>query len=107
MSEDARQAFFKTPAGRARLAYEKGYRVFQFDYDATGPLTVEMLNSVCDEGWELVSGSFVFHSMREKGDDVRLGSGKNVFAIGPTTGFYLFRRNEALRRAPANPWEAV
>ena len=64
-------------AGRARLAYEQGGQIFQYDFDVVNHEAiivamvgskqtkktndpVAILNSVCHEGWELVNGSFVF-----------------------------------------------
>src|SRR5436190_7788362 len=69
-----REDFFKSPAGQARVAFETGARVFQYSLDVlkTQAVVVKMvgayagptsttdpsaiLNSVCNEGWELVNG---------------------------------------------------
>ena len=31
--EAAKEAFFETPAGRARLAYKRGHRLFQYELE--------------------------------------------------------------------------
>ncbi len=71
--EKARTAFFATPGGQARLAFERGDHVFQYSASVmkqeaiivamVGSTTskkttdpVAILNSVCNEGWELVNG---------------------------------------------------
>src|SRR5689334_13293530 len=75
--EKERLAFLKSPAGQARIAFERGDHVFQYSIDVmsqqavivamVGSTTTKktadptaVLNSVCNEGWELVTGSFVF-----------------------------------------------
>src|SRR5581483_2180692 len=106
-----REAFFRTPAGQAQLAFERGDQVFQFSIDVTNQQAIiaatggstssqsgldpsAILNAVCREGWELVSGSFVFV---EQGQQI--SSGQNVAIRGTTVGYYLFRRCEANRAA--------
>ena len=98
------QAFLRSPVGQARAAYDRGDRVFQCSIDVmkqdavilfmdgsdtlqktTDPVAV--LNAVCREGWELITGSFVFV---ERGQDRRDKS-------GTTMGYYLFRRAEDAR----------
>jgi hypothetical protein len=97
--EKMRQAFFATPAGRARVAFEAGDPLFQFSIDvmnqkaivvamvgantskkATDPAAV--LNSVCNEGWELVTGSFVFVEEGQESRDKFASSGQNVATKG-------------------------
>jgi hypothetical protein len=107
--ERDRQAFLASPAGRARTAFERGDRVFQFSLDVlnTQPLIVpmvgsstnstsndptEILNSVCNEGWELVNGSFVFHELGSQSRDKFMSSGQNVAVKGSIIGYYLFKR---------------
>jgi hypothetical protein len=121
--EGARQAFFKTPAGQARLAFERGDHVFQYSLNVmsqeaiivsmVGSTTsqkttdpVVILNSVCHEGWELVNGSFVFVEQGHQSRDKFLSSGQNVAIKGATVGYYLFKRCEANRRDLTNPWES-
>ncbi|MGE5291988.1 MAG: hypothetical protein ACM3ML_33355 [Micromonosporaceae bacterium] len=117
-AEKARRAFLNTPAGRARTAFERGDQVFQYAIDVMsqqavivammGSTTtqtttdpVEILNSVCREGWDLVNGSFVFIEQGQQSRDKFMSSGQNVAIKGATVGYYLFRRCEANRREPA------
>jgi hypothetical protein len=118
----AREAFFNTPGGRARIGFERGDHVFQYAHNVmsqeaiivamvgsgTSQKTadpVSILNSVCNEGWELVNGSFVFVEQGQQSRDKFMSSGQNVAIKGATIGYYLFRRCEANRRAPDAPWE--
>ena len=104
--EEAKQAFFETPAGRARLAYKRGHRLFQYELEINelsptlvpGPagaparLTtdpVDILNAVTVEGWKLVTGKFIHSEMR---------SG--------VVGCYLFKRSQKRRLPMNNPWQA-
>ena len=75
--EKLRTQFFESPAGQARASFERGDQVFQYSLDVhrtnavvlpmvgayTSPRSTidpsDILNSVCNEGWELVNGSFV------------------------------------------------
>jgi hypothetical protein len=120
--ERQREAFFRTPAGRARRAFERGDQVFQYSHDvmsqkaivipmvgaknsATTTDPVDILNSVCREGWELVNGSFVFVEQGQESRDKFMASGQNVAIRGTTVGYYLFRRHEPSRAStPADPW---
>jgi hypothetical protein len=122
--EKERKAFFKTPAGRARLAFEADDHVFQYSIDvmsqqaiivsmmgsATSRRTsdpVALLISVCREGLELFNGSFVFMEQGHQSRDKVMSSGQNVAIKGTTVGYYLFRRSEANRRDTGHPWENV
>jgi hypothetical protein len=104
--EAAKQAFFETPAGRARLAYQRGHRLFQYELEIgeleptliPGPAgaparvttdPVDILNSVTVEGWKLATGKFI-HS------EVRNG----------VIGCYLFKRSQKRRLSLNNPWQA-
>lgn len=104
--EAAKGAFHRTPAGRARRAYERGHRLFQYELEIDGleptlipgPLgspaqettdPVDILNSVTVEGWKLVTGKFVYTEMR---------SG--------TIGCYLFKRSKKRRQEMNDPWRA-
>jgi hypothetical protein len=97
--EKLRQAFFRTPAGLARLAFEKGDQVFQSAFDVMSQQAIivpmvggttskttsdptDILNSVCHEGWELVSGSFVFVQHGQESRDKFMASGQNVAVRG-------------------------
>lgn len=103
--EAAQQAFFQTPAGRARLAYKRGHRLFQYELeiDELQPLVVpglfgapsrettdpvDVLNSVGAEGWKLVSGKFIHSEMRG------------------VVGCYLFKRSQKRHLRTGNPWQA-
>lgn len=103
--EAAKQAFFETPAGKARLAYKRGHRLFQYELETSGlsPILipgyvgsparetadpVDILNSVTFEGWKLVTGKF-FHS------ELRHG----------VVGCYLFKRSQKRRMSMNNPWQ--
>jgi hypothetical protein len=101
----AEQAFFQTPAGRARLAYKRGHRLFQYELEinelpptvipglagspallTTDP--VDILNSVTVEGWKLVTGKFIHSEMRNG-----------------AVGCYLFKRSQKRRLSMNNPWQ--
>jgi hypothetical protein len=122
--EQLRSAFFATPAGQARFAFAQGDHVFQYSIDVmkqqaiivamVGSTTskkttdpVAILNSVCNEGWELVNGSFVFLEEGQQSRDKFGSSGQNIATKGTTVGYYLFRRCEANRRETADPWEQI
>jgi hypothetical protein len=117
-----REAFFKSPAGLARRGYGRDDQVFQYRLDVqnqqaiiipmVGSTTsqktsdpVDILNSVCREGWELVAAGFVFIEMGSESRDKFLASGQNIAVKGRTDGYYLFRRCTANRRESSNPWE--
>jgi len=105
--EQVRSAFFATPAGQARLAFEREDHAFQYSIDAMKTADpVATLNSVCNEGWELLSGSFVFVQQGQQSRD-KIGGGQNIATQGTTVGFYLFRRSEANRRETTDPWEQI
>lgn len=123
--EKARKSFYATPAGQARLAYERGDHVFQYAANVmsqqaiivamVGSNTAQstsdpsvILNSVCNEGWELVNGAFVFIETGQQSRDKFMSSGQNVAISGATVGYYLFRRCEPLRQEPPpQPWIAA
>ncbi len=103
--EAAEQAFYRTPAGRARLAYKRGHRLFQYELEinelpptvvpglAGAPALVttdpvDILNSVTVEGWKLVTGKFIHSEMR-----------------GGAVGCYLFKRSQKRRLSMNNPWQ--
>lgn len=120
--EKARHNFFRSPAGQARMAFERGDQVFQTSYDVanqeaiivamvgsrTATKTADptlILNSVCVEGWELINGSFVFAEEGQQSRDKFMSSGQNVAIKGKVIGYYLFKRCEANRCEMADPWE--
>jgi hypothetical protein len=103
--EAAEQAFYRTPAGRARLAYKRGHRLFQYELEINGldptivpgPIgspalettdPVDILNSVTVEGWKLVTGKFIHSEMRNG-----------------AVGCYLFKRSQKRRLMMNNPWQ--
>jgi hypothetical protein len=107
-------AFQASPVGQARTAYEQGDRLFQVDFEvmeqtaeivammgsyntkkANNPTAV--LNAIVSEGWELITGSFVFVVQGEQSRDKFMSSGQNVAVKGATAGYYLFRRAEQNR----------
>jgi hypothetical protein len=116
-AEKERRAFDQSPAGQARKAFERGDQVFQYSIDVmnqqaivhsmaslapTGAKTKSrssdptgVLNSVCDEGWELVNGSFVFLEEGETSRKQALSSKVQTAVKGTVMGYYLFKRNEA------------
>jgi hypothetical protein len=105
-TEAAKEAFFQTPAGRARLAYKRGHHLFQYELEINelrptiipGPVgaparettdPVDILNSVTVEGWKLVTGKFIHSEMRNG-----------------AVGCYLFKRSQKRRLSMNNPWQA-
>lgn len=105
--EAAEEAFFQTPAGRARLAYKRGHRLFQYEMEikdlaptvVPGPVgsparettdPVDILNSVTVEGWKLVTGKFIHSEIR-----------------GGAVGCYLFKRSQKRRLSMNDPWRAA
>ncbi|WP_328615136.1 hypothetical protein OHS18_46715 [Amycolatopsis sp. NBC_00355] len=111
-----REAFDRSPAGRARAGFKRGDQVFQYSIDVlhqravivamiggtttkTAGDPVSVLNSVCREGWELLNGSFVFVEQGQESRDKFLSSGQNVAVKGEVVGYYLFKRCEANRAA--------
>jgi hypothetical protein len=103
--EVAEQTFYRTPAGRARLAYKRGHRLFQYELEINGleptiipgPIgtparettdPVDILNSVTVEGWKLVTGKFIHSEMRNG-----------------AVGCYLFKRSQKRRLTMNNPWQ--
>lgn len=107
-------AFRASPVGQARTAFEQGDRLFQVDFEvmkqtaeivammgsyntkkANDPTAV--LNAIVSEGWELITGSFVFVVQGEQSRDKFMASGQNVAVKGATVGYYLFRRAEQNR----------
>jgi len=129
--EKLRARFFASPAGWARVAFESGAKVFQYETDvkstkavvrplllgssAMGKETlgsrlsggpVATLNAVSDEGWELVNGSFVFVETGEVSRSKALSSGQQVAISGTVVGYYLFKRNEANKVHLTDPWDA-
>jgi hypothetical protein len=107
--EVAKESFFDSQPGKARVAFEAGHELFQCSIDVmnehlkltTNP--VDILNAVCREGWELVNGSFVFHHEQSLSRAKYLSAGQPI-SVGTTFGYYLFRRAEQNRRPIENRW---
>ncbi|WP_141723014.1 hypothetical protein [Micromonospora matsumotoense] len=119
-----RQAFYASPQGQARLAFQRGDYVFQYSIDVmsqeaiivpmVGSTTlkktsdpVAILNAVCREGWELVNGSFVFVEEGQQSRDKFAASGQNIATKGRTVAYYLFKRCESHHHAPEDSWEVA
>jgi len=102
--EAQREAFLRTPAGRARRAYDRGQHLFQYELELenieptlipapagtparTTEDPVDILNSVVVEGWKLVDGRFFYAEAR------------GVF------GCYLFKRSAKRRQQMNDPWQ--
>jgi hypothetical protein len=56
-----------------------------------------ILNSVCREGWEIVSADFPFVMTGQQSRDKFLSSGQNVAVAGTVLGYYVFKRCDANR----------
>ena len=106
--------FWASPQGQARKAYEAGDRILQSEFEVmtqqavvvvmVGALNTSkttdptaILNAIAGEGWELITGSFVFVVQGEESRDKFMASGQNVAIKGVTKGYYLFRRCEQNR----------
>ena len=117
-AEKEHATFLGTPVGQARTAFEHGDHLFQYSHAVESQEAVivamvgsnttrkssdpsDILNAVAREGWELVSGSFVFREQGQESRDKFLSSGQNVAIKGTTPGYYLFRRAGAHSDAPA------
>ena len=113
-----RAAFLASPIGRAQTAYERGDKVFQYAHDVASQQAViiamvgstttkqsadpsDVLNAVCQQGWDLVNGSFVFVEEGSQSRDKFMSSGQNVAVKGTTVGYYLFRRCDENRQVAA------
>lgn len=128
--ESAWNAFWASPAGQARRAFEDGDHVFQFSIDVMNQQAIivamvgssttakhadptAVLNSVCREGWELVNGDFAFVMTGQQSRDKFLSSGQNVAIAGTVLGYYLFKRCEANRQCDSEEelrrrlWEPI
>jgi hypothetical protein len=110
--DNAWNAFWTSPVGRARAAYRNGDHVFQYSIDVmnqqaiivamvgskTTSRTVDptaILNAVCSEGWEIVSADFPFVMTGQQSRDKFLSSGQNVAIAGTVLGYYVFKRCDA------------
>jgi hypothetical protein len=66
---------------------------------------VETLNAVCDEGWELLNGSFVFVETGQQSRNRAMASGQQIAVAGTVVGYYLFKRNSGNKKTAPDPWE--
>jgi hypothetical protein len=103
-------AFAASPPGLARSAFQRGDHVFQASFDLANTSTYHVLmktgtwtsaedptailNAICDEGWELITGSVVFHETGSQSRDKFMASGQHIAVQGKVIGYYLFRRKE-------------
>ena len=112
-AERGRQQFLAGPVGQARTAVDRGDRLFQLVIDVEGhhkdptvvamvddsPKTTrdpnEVLNAVANEGWRLVSASFVARDELVERRDER-GNHKALAPQRTTTGHYVFERASRL-----------
>lgn len=78
-AQDAQRAFYESPAGYARMAYDRGDLVLELVI-----MTGYDLNAVCYEGWDLLTGSVVTHYAQQ----------------GWALCHYLFKRCDENRRVP-------
>jgi len=107
----AEREFWASPAGQARAAFENGDRVLQLSFDVLNTRTYviplsrtgtikrtsdpsEILNAVCQEGWKLVNGDFVFVQLGSESRDKFMRSGQDIAVHGTVLGYYLFERVE-------------
>jgi hypothetical protein len=105
-------AFRNSPVGQARTAYERGDALLQLVFDVVKTQTyvvvmsragttthssdpTVILNAVSREGWDLVTGSFVFLELGSESRDKFMRSGQQIAVWGTVLGYYLFRRSEA------------
>ncbi len=110
------EQFMRSPQGLARQAYEAGDHLFQIGLDVMSQQAVivkmigsmapqqtsdpsVVLNAITGEGWDLINGSFVFVQQRQQSRDKFMSSGQNIAIEGTTMGYYVFRRNPALKTA--------
>jgi hypothetical protein len=122
--EKQRQAFFESPTGQARMAFERDDVVFQCAVDVMSQQAIivsmlgsdtkqstndpaYVLNQICREGWDLVTGSFVFIEQEQESRDKFMSTGQNVAIKGKTVGYYLFKRCPENRREVQHSWETA
>ncbi len=101
--------FRESPAGQARLSYQRGDNLFQVSFDiekVKANIAVmmsafttrsandvsEVLNSIVAEGWDFATLSTAFVSEGEESRDKFLASGQQVAIRGRLVGTYVFTR---------------
>ncbi len=79
------QEFLATPVGMARKALERGDAVFQVQLPLRRQIaeTTTTVNSICSEGWELLSVSVAF---------VETGQGSDGKVKGRMFALYVFKQ---------------
>jgi hypothetical protein len=116
-AQRGRHQFLSGPVGQARTALERGDQLFQLVIDVEGhdknsivvamvddsPKTTrdpnEILNAVANEGWRLLSASFLARDELVERRDER-GNHKASAAQRTTTGHYVFERASRLAVRP-------
>jgi repressor of nif and glnA expression len=103
------ERFRESPAGKARVSYQRGDNLFQVSFDiekvqANVAVMVsafttrsandvsEVLNSIVAEGWDFSTLSTAFVSEGEESRDKFLASGQQVAIRGRLVGTYVFTR---------------
>lgn len=102
--------FVKSPAGKARQAYQDGQKYFQttFDIEQVGKYFYSgadsvrikepeepagaILSAIEKEGWQLIQTGYVFRQTSQNSVE-KLSSGERTEIQGQTVGIYLFRRS--------------
>lgn len=96
-------------AAHAHAAYTRGDQVFQCAIDLAAQTGLvapmmgtssrtrqsdpsDLLNAVCAQGWEVVSGTAVFVPHTQESRNKFMSSGQQVAISGAVIGYYLFRR---------------
>jgi hypothetical protein len=122
-AERGQREFEESPAGQARVAFERGDGFFEIelamretgslnshggtgsDHGGWGPHRprsgrMDALSQVEGEGWAFVQASYVFVQTGEDSRDKFMASGQRTSIRGKMVGIYLFRRTET-RQEPA------
>lgn len=94
-----------TLARIAGAAFERGDVFYQCAIDFVWfEKATEIVNAICGEGWELITGSVVFEQQYQRGDlsitgDVGHTGEQDFTTVRTTRGYYMFRRQQPNRRA--------
>lgn len=103
------QRFMESPAGKARMSYQRGDQIYQVSFDIENVKAnvaimmnafttrsandvSEVLNSVIAEGWDFCTLSTTFVSEGEELRDKFMASGQQVAIRGRVVGTYVFTR---------------
>jgi len=118
VEDQAAAAFWGSPQGQARSAYQVGQHFFQIELPIwqtqrsvtsllSGDVSTEtkisgrqlhLLELIEAEGWRLENVGYVFQQTGAVSRDKFLSSGQTVGVTGEIVGIYLFRRAEQQRR---------